>query len=102
MKRIIEIASNEGDYILDCFIGSGTTITVAHKMNRHYIGIEKGEQMTEMVVKRLNMVIKGENGGISSAVNWKGGGEYAFYETGKRKTLNIRKEKHFSTPVIYA
>ena len=46
LKRIIEIASNEGDFVLDCFIGSGTTIATAHKLNRHYIGIEIGNQMS--------------------------------------------------------
>ena len=79
IKRIIEIASNEGEYVLDCFIGSGTTMAAAHKLNRNYIGIEIGEQMTELVVNRLKLVIKGEKGGISQSVDWSGGGNFAFY-----------------------
>ena len=79
LKRIIEIASDEGDYILDCFVGSGTTIATAHKLNRHYIGIEIGNQMSELVVKRMNKVIEGETSGISELVGWRGGGSYVFY-----------------------
>ena len=90
LKRIIEIGSNEGDYILDCFIGSGTTIATAHKLNRHYIGIEIGSQMSELVVKRMNKVIAGETSGISDIVGWQGGGEFIFYKYDKRATqLNV-------------
>lgn len=79
LKRIIEIASDEGDYVLDCFIGSGTTIATAHKLNRHYIGIEIGTQMSELVVIRMNKVIEGDNSGISDLVGWQGGGDFVFY-----------------------
>lgn len=79
IKQIIEIASNEGEFVLDCYIGSGTTMATAHKLGRHYIGIEIGDQMTDLVIKRLNNVIAGEPGGISRSVNWKGGGEYSYY-----------------------
>ena len=84
IKQILDIATNEGDYVLDCYLGSGTTVATAHKMNRHYIGIEIGDQMTDLVVSRLNSVISGENGGISKSVNWQGGGEFAFYKYEKR------------------
>ena len=80
IKQILEVASNEGDLILDCYIGSGTTIATAHKLNRRYIGIEIGEQMTNLVVRRLNDVIGGEQGGISQTANWLGGGEFAYYD----------------------
>ena len=86
IKKIIEIASNEEEYVLDCYVGSGTTMATAHKLNRHYIGIEIGEQITDLVVKRLNKVIEGEQGGISSSVNWQGGGEFLFYNFDKTKT----------------
>lgn len=79
LKRIIEIASNEGDYVLDCYIGSGTTMAAAHKLNRHYLGIEKGNQMSELVVKRMNKVIEGESSGISEIVGWHGGGNFKLY-----------------------
>ena len=86
LKRIIEIASDEGDYVLDCYIGSGTTIATAHKLNRHYIGIEIGNQMSELVVKRMSKVIEGENSGISELVGWQGGGDFVFYNFDKRAT----------------
>lgn len=87
LKRIIEIASDEGDYVLDCYIGSGTTIATAHKLSRHYIGIEIGNQMSELVVKRMNKVIEGENSGISELVGWQGGGDFVFYNFAKRAIL---------------
>ena len=86
LKRIIEIASDENDYVLDCFIGSGTTIATAHKLNRHYVGIEIGDQMSELVVERMNKVIEGEKSGISELIGWQGGGDYVFYNYDKRAT----------------
>ena len=86
LKRIIEIASDESDFVLDCFLGSGTTIAVAHKLNRHYIGIELGNQITELVIKRMNKVIEGDCSGISSVIGWHGGGQFAFYNFDKRTT----------------
>ena len=83
LKRIIEIASDEGDYVLDCYIGSGTTIATAHKLNRHYIGIEIGNQMSELVVKRMRKVVDGETTGISELVGWHGGGSFIFYNFDK-------------------
>jgi len=79
IKRILDIATNEGDIILDAFLGSGTSTAVAHKMKRKYIGIEQGEHIVEYVVSRMRKVIKGEKGGISQDVNWKGGGDFDFY-----------------------
>lgn len=79
IKQILEIATNEGDLVLDSYLGSGTTIAVAHKLKRNYIGIEIGEQMTELVVNRLKSVIMGEKGGISDISNWKGGGDFAYF-----------------------
>ena len=92
IKQIIEIASNEGEYVLDCYIGSGTTMATAHKLNRNYIGIEIGEQMTDLVVRRMNLVVNGENGGISAEVNWQGGGEFALYNFNKNKVEERKKE----------
>jgi adenine-specific DNA-methyltransferase len=80
IKRVLEIASNEGDLVLDSFLGSGTTAAVAHKMGRRWIGIELGEHAYTHCKTRLDKVIDGEQGGISSAVNWQGGGGYKFYE----------------------
>lgn len=79
IRQILEIATNEGDLVLDSYLGSGTTLAVAHKLKRNYIGIEIGEQMTELVVNRLKSVIMGEKGGISDISNWQGGGDFAYF-----------------------
>ena len=80
LQLIISIASNPGDYVLDSFLGSGTTAAVAHKMGRRYIGIEMGDQAYSLCKVRLDKVIDGEQGGISKTVGWQGGGGYRFYE----------------------
>lgn len=81
IKRCLELATNEGDLVLDSFLGSGTTCAVAHKMGRKYIGIEMGDHAYTHCKKRLDMVISGEDkGGISKSLNWTGGGGYRFYE----------------------
>ncbi len=72
IRTILEIFSNEGDYILDSFLGSGSTAASAHKMKRKYIGIEIGEHATTHVLPRLESVINGDNTGISSDVGWNG------------------------------
>ena len=99
LKRIIEIASDEGDIVLDCFIGSGTTMAVAHKLNRHYLGIEIGNQMSELVVKRMNKVIEGDTSGISKVVGWHGGGNFIFYNFDKRNAKIKIDQSPQSTPV---
>lgn len=80
IKRIVELNSSENDLVLDSFLGSGTTAAVAHKMGRRWIGIELGDHCNTHCKPRLDKVIDGEQGGISKAVNWKGGGGYKFYE----------------------
>ncbi len=84
LKRIIEIASNPREIVLDSFLGSGTTAAVAHKMGRRYIGIEMGEHAETHCVPRLKKVVDGEQGGISEAVGWKGGGGFRFYRLGSQ------------------
>lgn len=83
IRRILHIATNPGDLVLDSFLGSGTTAAAAHKMGRRYIGIEMGEHALTHCVPRLRKVIEGEQGGISEAVNWKGGGGFRFYRLGE-------------------
>ena len=80
LKRIIEMSTREGDYVLDSFLGSGTTAATAHKMGRKWIGIEMGEHAYSHCQKRLCNVIDGEQTGISKSVNWHGGGGFKFYE----------------------
>lgn len=81
IQRIIQLATNEGDWVLDSFAGSGTTGAVAHKMGRKWIMIELGEHCYTHIMPRLKQVIDGEDqGGISKEVNWQGGGGYRFYK----------------------
>lgn len=84
MKRIIHIASQPGDLILDSFLGSGTTSAVAHKMRRRWIGIEMGEHARTYCQPRLVKVIDGEQGGVSKALDWQGGGGFRFYQLGPK------------------
>jgi adenine-specific DNA-methyltransferase len=82
MQRVLHIATNPGDLILDSFLGSGTTAAVAHKMGRRWIGIETGEHAVTHCLPRLQKVVQGEQGGISQAVNWQGGGGFRFVQLG--------------------
>lgn len=82
LKRIIELSTSHGDLVLDSFLGSGTSAAVAHKMGRRYIGIEMGEHAETHCAPRLKKVIEGEQGGISKALNWQGGGGFRFYRLG--------------------
>ncbi|KJA11701.1 DNA methylase [Acidovorax temperans] len=70
IQRILHIATNPGDLVLDSFLGSGTTAAVAHKMGRRWIGIEMGEHALTHCLPRLQKVVAGEQGGISAAVGW--------------------------------
>lgn len=80
LQRILTLASNEGDWVLDSFLGSGTTAAVAHKMNRKWIGIELGEHCHTHCIPRLQKVCDGtDQGGISESVGWKGGGGFKYY-----------------------
>lgn len=82
LQGILTVATHADDLVLDSFLGSGTTAAVAHKMGRRYIGIEMGDHAVTHCVPRLQKVIAGEQGGISEAVNWKGGGGFRFYKLG--------------------
>ena len=80
IQRIIHIASNSGDIVLDSFAGSGTTGAVAHKMGRKWIMVELGEHCHTHIIPRMKKVIDGEDpGGITKAVNWQGGGGFRYF-----------------------
>ncbi|MBD2148054.1 site-specific DNA-methyltransferase [Sphaerospermopsis sp. FACHB-1194] len=80
IQRVLEIATNPGDLVLDSFAGSGTTGAVAHKMGRRWIMIELGEHCHTHIIPRLKKVIDGEDkGGITETFNWKGGGGFRYY-----------------------
>lgn len=80
LKRIIESSTQENDLVLDFFAGSGTTLAVAHKMKRRYIGIEQMDYIESITKERLKKVIEGEQGGVSKAVSWSGGGSLIYCE----------------------
>jgi adenine-specific DNA-methyltransferase len=97
IERVILLGSDPGDLVLDSFLGSGTTAAVAHKMRRRWIGIELGEHCHTHCIPRLKKVIDGEDqGGISKAVNWQGGGGFRYYKLGP--TLIVEDE--WGNPVI--
>src|SRR5665647_994824 len=92
IQRIFHIATNENDIILDSFLGSGTSTAVAHKMNRKWIGIELGEHCNTHCLPRLKAVCDGtDQGGVSIAQEWKGGGGFKFY--GIAPSI-LNKDKH--------
>ncbi len=81
IKQILEMATEPGDYVLDSFLGSGTTAATAHKLGRKWIGVELGEHAYTHCKTRLDKVVDGtDQGGISKELGWQGGGGYHFYE----------------------
>lgn len=79
IRRVLSIASEPGDLVIDAYLGSGTTAAVAHKMGRQYIGIERGDHAATHCVERIRKVIAGEKGGVSAELGWTGGGACHFY-----------------------
>ena len=97
IERVLQIATQEGDLVLDSFAGSGTTGAVAHKMSRRWIMVELGEHCQDVIIPRLKKVIDGEDsGGITNAVNWKGGGGFRYYRLGP----SLIVEDEWGNPVI--
>jgi adenine-specific DNA-methyltransferase len=82
LQRILGLATTQNEFVLDSFLGSGTTAAVAHKMGRRWIGIEMGEHALTHCLPRLRKVVDGEQGGISKAVNWPGGGGFRLLQLG--------------------
>lgn len=83
IERVLQSCTAVGDLMLDSFIGSGTSVAVAHKMKRRYIGIEMGEHAITHCLPRLKKVIEGEQGGISKSVGWERGGGFKFLRLGE-------------------
>jgi adenine-specific DNA-methyltransferase len=82
LQRVLNLATDPNDLVLDTFLGSGTTAAVAHKMGRRWIGIEMGEHAETHCLPRLQKVVAGEQGGISTTVGWQGGGGFQFMKLG--------------------
>lgn len=80
IERALRISSNEGDLIMDFFLGSGTTSAVAHKIGRKWIGVEMGDYFYTEILPRMKKVLAGEKSEISQDVNWRGGGFFKYYE----------------------
>ncbi|MES2771411.1 MAG: site-specific DNA-methyltransferase [Pseudomonadota bacterium] len=91
IQKICRLATNPGDLVLDSFAGSGTTGAVAHKMGRRWIMVELGEHCHTHIIPRLKKVIDGEDqGGVSQAVNWQGGGGFRYYRLAPSLIVNDR------------
>lgn len=88
VSQIVSMTTMPGDIVLDSFLGSGTTAAVAHKMGRRYIGIELGDHCYSHCRPRLVRVVDGDQTGISSEVDWNGGGGFAFYELASTLLVN--------------
>ena len=89
VRLVLHIATNPGDLVLDSFAGSGTTGAVAHKMGRRWIMVELGEHCHTHIIPRLQKVIDGEDqGGISKAVNWQGGGGFRYFRLAPTLIVN--------------
>ncbi|MEM4587905.1 MAG: site-specific DNA-methyltransferase [Nanopusillaceae archaeon] len=97
LKRVIECSSNEGDIVMDFFLGSGTTIAVAHKLKRKWIGIEMGDHFYTIVLPRMKEVLAGKGNhepcGISKEVKWQGGGFFKYFEV-EQFEQTLRKVKY--------
>jgi adenine-specific DNA-methyltransferase len=106
IQRVIQIASNPGEWVLDSFAGSGTTGAVAHKMGRRWIMVELGEHCHTHIIPRLKKVINGEDkGGITEAADWKGGGGFRYYRLApslleKDKFGNWVISKEYNPPML--
>lgn len=78
IERVVHMATNPGDLVLDFFLGSGTTAAVAHKMGRRWIGVDQMDYLDTVAKLRLQKVIAGEQGGVSKAQGWQGGGSFVY------------------------
>ena len=80
LARILAMSTDVGDWVIDPFLGSGTTAAVAHKMGRHWLGIESGEQAYNLCLPRLSRVVAGgDKTGVTRAFGWQGGGGFGVY-----------------------
>ena len=100
IKRILEMATDEGDLVLDFHIGTGTSAATAHKLNRKYIGVEQMVNQIDLILPRLQKVIGGDTAGISKFVEWKGGGSFVYCELLENASTLIKKIQAASEEII--
>ena len=98
IRRIIELASNPGDIVLDYHLGSGTTAAVAHKLGRRYIGCEQLDYGEHSAVTRLQNVISGDKSGISKFVKWSGGGSFVYCELAEHNEAFVTEVQSATEP----
>jgi adenine-specific DNA-methyltransferase len=91
LHNLISCCTKEGDLVLDFFAGSGTSAAVAHKLRRRYISVEQMDDINSVLVPRLKKVIKGEDGGVSKLAQWKGGGQFIYFELKKYNEAFVEK-----------
>lgn len=97
IMNLLTLTSKPGDIVMDFFAGSGTTLAVAHKMGRRYIGVEQLDYIETITTERLKKVIAGEKGGISTDVNWTGGGSFIYCELAKLNQNYVDKIESATT-----
>lgn len=103
IERLIEISTQPNDLVLDFFLGSGTTAAVAHKMGRRWIGIDQMGYVEGVTMTRLKKVIEGEQGGVSKAHGWQGGGSFVYFELAEaNEAFAVRIRKANSDGVLAA
>jgi adenine-specific DNA-methyltransferase len=92
IRRILNMSTNVGDIVLDSFLGSGTTAAVAHKMDRKWLGVELGNHADELILPRIESIIKGSDlTGVSKDLKWQGGGSFKYYHLGE-SIITVDKE----------
>ena len=98
IQRIIHIGSNPGDIVLDCFLGSGTTAAVAHKMGRRWVGIEREQEtLATYAIPRLGKVVNGDDpGGITKEVEWQGGGSFRILDVAPSMFAEVEGQVYLS------
>ncbi|MBL0702935.1 MAG: site-specific DNA-methyltransferase [Sulfurospirillum sp.] len=101
IQRIINLSTKPNDLIMDFHLGSGTTTAVAHKMGRRYIGIEQMDYIEDISVERMKKVIDGEQGGISKAVEWSGGGSFVYCELKENEEFKNSKVENLQYDMRY-
>ncbi|MFX1376204.1 MAG: site-specific DNA-methyltransferase [Promethearchaeota archaeon] len=102
LQRVIESGSRENDVVLDFFLGSGTTIAVAQKLNRKWIGIEIGDQFEEFIIPRMKTVLYGDKTGISKNINTSNSGfvKYQYLEQFEDSIENIELKPHIKNSIL--